>query len=782
MSESESNTADTPAADTLGTFDYVIVGAGPSAIGLLFGLLQSENQHRRSDDPGTQKLTIALIERGADTNDTTKVDPLIRPLHRWCAASHPSWINHPKPTSTRSPRKTNAVVYQGRMNTASASGDGAAAAAATVGSIYRVMDVSTGSGLGGSTLINAGLVIPPSSLDFQEWPTNISNTIMDSVATIVHTMHANQCVVPSYVHSDGSGAAVASSSSLSPLPGVPKPPWIETKFPSCCLHVPCSARIPHDDRHDTSTRTTGTAQRVSYYESLLQPLFDRQRREQQQQRRDSNATDVSVLTGYNAERLYITKGKNSTESAVCTGLEVMNLVTGVYMSIYATTNVILCTGTVQSPVLLLAAGIGLPHTLPTTTVVSEDDRYENQHHHHHHHPYGSVVSDEAAKAPVGYNLKDHILLPRIMLTRPDWSVPALNGVRAIANIILEPTSTTESLAAGVESDTAATVLSSSVSTWSSSPNEAVPDHHSFATKVQVSVMDSAAYTDLVPLMVASALRFRCDDVDFVNTCGDILFQSIQLLLHILIVYTPVYYLLRYCTKVMAVFVMNAQSVGSITVSRKIPSPPQSSVPSDPMSTTTTTKNCTSSSSSICRVSDLNIHIHLGYLSNTVDIQRFMKAFEASYDMYNPNIGALELFPGPFVRQHYGLWKDSSTFLHPGRFAMFAHAMVRPYFHWIGTCSMKKKNTIPAANTTTTASRSGKKTTTTRENQLQQQQGTTVEDTNDWVVDEHFRVRGVHNLRVCDASIFPTLISAPTALTCAALGHVLASILLEELKK
>lgn len=49
---------------------------------------------------------------------------------------------------------------------------------------------------------------------------------------------------------------------------------------------------------------------------------------------------------------------------------------------------------------------------------------------------------------------------------------------------------------------------------------------------------------------------------------------------------------------------------------------------------------------------------------------------------------------------------------------------------------------------------------------------------EWVVDSSLRVRDIPGLRVCDASVFPTTISGPTALTCAALGHILAGLLLQ----
>ena len=46
-----------------------------------------------------------------------------------------------------------------------------------------------------------------------------------------------------------------------------------------------------------------------------------------------------------------------------------------------------------------------------------------------------------------------------------------------------------------------------------------------------------------------------------------------------------------------------------------------------------------------------------------------------------------------------------------------------------------------------------------------------------VVDDKLRVRGIHGLIVCDASVFPKCVSVPTALTCAALGLACARDLL-----
>jgi choline dehydrogenase-like flavoprotein len=138
------------------------------------------------------------------------------------------------------------------------------------------------------------------------------------------------------------------------------------------------------------------------------------------------------------------------------------------------------------------------------------------------------------------------------------------------------------------------------------------------------------------------------------------------------------------------------------------------------------------------------------LQNERDVLRMMQAWEAGTVAY-PNVG-VDIFPGPLVRKLW--WKRGGRQpnqdgmpapLHQPRMAAFARAMVRPYFHWMGTCAMQ----------------------------------TNGPNNNDWVVDANFGVRHVTGLRVCDASVLPSLVSAPPALTCAALGHILASLLWQE---
>jgi choline dehydrogenase-like flavoprotein len=584
-------------------------------MGLLLGLLSSITTTTDDDsDTTTPPFTVALVERGyGDAAAATTTQH----LHRWCAASH-------------EPNNSNCLT------------------AAHLHS--RLVDVAVGCGLGGTTLINAGLVIPPAAADFHQWPMDISGTILQSVDTVITAMHSNQCIV----HSTREPQTSLPTNLPTVMP-TDQLPWKETTFPSCCIHVPCAATVTEH----------GTIQRASYYESLVQPLLDQY---------PALHDCLTLFTGYSAERLLF-----DTTNNVCTttGVEVTSAITGARHEIAAARDVILSAGAVESPALLLASGIGRAVDLEAIGVTAPI----------------VLVNDSTASSSgfVGGNLRDHILLPRVMLTKPRRQPVSLNGVQSVSNMILQT------------------------------------DDSTTTTKAQISLMDSAAYTDLVPIMMATALRFYMDPnttrlpkplVGMINLQLRFLFLAVKLLLHVLVVYTPVYFLLRYCVAVMAVFLMNAESVGQISVKRKDPS---------------------SSTSRIVRRSDLVVDIDLGYLSRDDDVVRLMESWKASDTAY-PDVG-VGLFPGPLIYTAGGE-------LHAGRFAVFARAMVRPYFHWMGTCAMQQRRD---KNNNT--------------------------DNDDWVVDAEFRVRGVQSLRVCDASVFPTLISAPPALTCAALGHVLAAKLL-----
>jgi NADH dehydrogenase FAD-containing subunit len=61
------------------SFDFVIVGAGPSAIGLLYGLLE-----RYNDSSEPPNFTVAVIERGTGPPH----DPSTQSPSNWYEAAH----------------------------------------------------------------------------------------------------------------------------------------------------------------------------------------------------------------------------------------------------------------------------------------------------------------------------------------------------------------------------------------------------------------------------------------------------------------------------------------------------------------------------------------------------------------------------------------------------------------------------------------------------------------------------------------------------------------------
>ena len=75
------------------------------------------------------------------------------------------------------------------------------------------------------------------------------------------------------------------------------------------------------------------------------------------------------------------------------------------------------------------------------------------------------------------------------------------------------------------------------------------------------------------------------------------------------------------------------------------------------------------------------------------------------------------------------------------FQVFASQFSLPYFHWFGTCKMRTQSN------------------------------------DDWVVNNHLRLRNHEGLHVCDMSVFPSAISSPPALACCALGYEFSKTLL-----
>lgn len=242
------------------------------------------------------------------------------------------------------------------------------------------------------------------------------------------------------------------------------------------------------------------------------------------------------------------------------------------------------------------------------------------------------------------------------------------------------------------------------------------------SRFQVGVMDAAVYSDVLPHVVAGFIRWRFTGrsamlVTWANTLSSVANIVLKAVLQFILSLPPISLLLRYFVSPVAIFLLNPVSTGDLSVLRK-----PNALEASPV-----------------RRSDLDIQVNLGYLEDEADVQAMMKSWVASDCVVNL-IGGIEVFPGLLVRRLYSYHLDWTWF------KRFARSSCLPYFHWCGTCAM------------VTASKENEQTC---------------------VVDSQLRVKNFLSLRVCDASVFPTTLSAPPALTCAAMGHLLGSILATE---
>jgi choline dehydrogenase len=126
-----------------------------------------------------------------------------------------------------------------------------------------------------------------------------------------------------------------------------------------------------------------------------------------------------------------------------------------------------------------------------------------------------------------------------------------------------------------------------------------------------------------------------------------------------------------------------------------------------------------------------VHVDAGYLSDTRDMRVLKEGWVASGKMER----CLEVFPS-FVFRPLGLFCIDW-------FQFYSYCFSLPYFHYCGTCMMQTKSS------------------------------------SDWVVDTELKLRDHEGLHICDASVLPTMLSSPPALTCAALGYAFSKILLSK---
>ncbi|KAL9186799.1 hypothetical protein ACHAXT_010519 [Thalassiosira profunda] len=379
------------------SFDVIVVGAGPSAAGLLRGLLLQILEGR--------DVRIAVLERGGASETSHDVSVAHQPAASGKDAPNeePRRFRHPHP-STHSLREWfTAAHYTSRasnhMNTSDADASHAlqtddATAPPTVLHTttpqphlhQRILDVPTGSGWGGTTNIHAGLVMEPNyERDFDAWPGRWRGgaVMKDAVKEVMGALKEEGALsVGSLTGTDGKldcgndaekcrsfvevfSEGNACSAEALDLCG---------KFHKAATASTTAAASSHDDAATPATR-------VNYFTALVGPLL---------QKHPELESNVTFLSGMQAERVLVGAEGDQPESGDASVEEYRAYAVECLVSngaassgrrrvlIHSTREIVLCTGAIGSPALLLASGIGHEDDLKKAGIAPWYDRLEDQ--------------------------------------------------------------------------------------------------------------------------------------------------------------------------------------------------------------------------------------------------------------------------------------------------------------------------------------------------------------------------------------------------------------------
>jgi hypothetical protein len=234
---------------------------------------------------------------------------------------------------------------------------------------------------------------------------------------------------------------------------------------------------------------------------------------------------------------------------------------------------------------------------------------------------------------------------------------------------------------------------------------------------QVFITDSVGDASIISSAVSMALRWKCKRY-FLMKIVEIVFRCAKTIIYLAILYTPIGFVLHRLTTATMISLMHPRSRGSVTVSLKKDRGPKMRGPK--------------------RRRNVIVEADPKYLDDPQDIKDLKNAWDASGRISS---SSFEIFPSPIFSvlklfRTKNFWFDS-----------YCRYFLLPYYHFSGTCAM-----IPRTNSN---------------------------DNPNWVVDSSLKVRGHDGLYICDASVFPTMISNPPALTCAALGYEFARLIFVE---
>ena len=626
------------------SYDLVIVGAGPSSMGLLYGLLRRHifsSKHEELAQPPPLPFTVAVLDRGTTSASSSSTSAHRSNPSDWFRASHNSH-------DMRERYKvgiTTAHLSPSLLQTQPQTGLG-----------NRIVEVPIGDGLGGSTNINACLVATPSQHDFDAWPDTFSGSKMAHAANrIVGVMERNDAIelttFSTCSASDDPSASVLVSS-LDPA-----------QFPSKVGQVATSTRKLQGGNHHV---------RVNYFDALIRPLLDEH---------PHLGQCITFLEGFHVERILLEEESSTVSSNVtcrAAGVE-CTVITGKMVQIRARQELVLCAGAILSPALLMVSGIGPPDVISEQGIPRPD----------------SIASPPPEWNAVGRGLTDHVVLPRAFFTLPRmWRSRSISGIQCWFN-----TKDDQSL-------------------------------------YQLAITDGMCSTQLIPHFVAAFFRRqrRCTRLSsgelmnhqeawdaIVDSAWSATFRIVRWILQSLFVWTPLSFTVRHCTATINISLLNPVSKGRVVIRRRANDNPESA---------------------FFRLEEFDIIVDPRYLSDIRDMNAVEQGWKLSETIRKEHFDkCLEILPSFVYRRIFPLARRFLDFLFVGGIKRkdwifrFASDFACPYFHWNGTCPMSDDRT------------------------------------NASIVNSRLQVCGIKGLRVCDASVFPSNVSCPPALTCASLGYV-----------
>lgn len=506
-------------------YDYILVGAGPSAMGLLHGFLtKTKTTHDEHLNYDLTSSSILVIEAGSSSShtDTDKINSWFRAAHSQRKATR---------------NATNKV------------GTALLSSAPQSGLSNRIIDIPCGSGLGGGSNINAGLVVRPDfDNDFQSWPDRWRDgNIIKGACDVVEDAMRRNGGVENWSCCNQFLNLIGKTQTTPAVDEVVMDSTQQLRFQS------------------TPSFASSNGYRVNYYESLVQPLL---RREEAKRTitfmKDTRVT--RVLWSCNNEEEHNDgqrKLLRRTSGVMCTDANNHTF------SVQASKEVILCAGAIHTPVLLLQSGIGDLDKLPKSVVEACSDM--------HHLP------------AVGKNLCDHLIIPRIFLTLPQWHVrQSWNAVQAWYRTTSRQ-----------NNNDGATMA----------PKAKIP-------VFQMIISDGAVMAHVGPSCIAAPFRR-------VSRFFELLFLCIYHLVRILLDCTPLHHVATKMVAVLIICLMNPASTGSISL-REVKG----------------------------EMNDnwFTVVIDPGYLAEKVDIELIQQIWQRSDEIARRHYSnSIEVLPGPFYR-------------------------------------------------------------------------------------------------------------------------------------